>query len=190
MARVYDNTSRSLAAARTAESIVDATEALLGGGSLADLTLATIAQRAGVTVQTVMRHMGSRAGCLEAVYRRVEHRVQEQRGGAAPGDVDGALDGLLLHYESEGRLVLNLLAQEHTGPEAQDAVEQGRSFHRAWVERCFGPLLEAGDTVGVDALVAATDLYVWRLLRLDLGRSPEATRNVIERLVRAALEPS
>jgi hypothetical protein len=36
--------------------------------------------------------------------------------------------------------------------------------------------------------VAATDLYVWKLLRLDLGRSVASTEAVIARLVRATLE--
>jgi AcrR family transcriptional regulator len=194
--RPYDNTRRAADAARTADRIGDATEALMLAGPLRDVTLQAIAARAGVTVQTVLRHAGSRQGCLDAVADRVRARVHAQRGHTAPGDVDGALASLLDHYEAEGRLVLALLAQETDDPLARAAVEEGRAFHRAWVLRCFGPQLgtradgdlDRADPVRVDALVAATDLFVWKLLRLDLGRSPEAVRAVVERLVRAALE--
>jgi hypothetical protein len=46
-------------------------------------------------------------------------------------------------------------------------------------------LLPPGDHVGVDALIVATDLSVWRLLRHDLGRSREETAAVITRTVHA-----
>jgi hypothetical protein len=82
-------------------------------------------------------------------------------------------------------LILNLLSQEHTNELAARAAREGRDYHRAWVLRCFGPMLEPADTTAVDALVAATDLYVWKLLRLDLGRSAEETTAAILRMVRS-----
>ncbi|MDQ1248859.1 MAG: hypothetical protein QG597_3233 [Actinomycetota bacterium] len=191
MVRSYDMTSRSAAAERTFERIVDATESLVAGGPMSEVTLASIAEGAGVTVQTVLRHMGSRDGCIEAVGQRVGARVAQQRGHTAPGDAPAAVRELMAHYEAEGRLVLNLLAQEHSGDEvAGRAVVEGRAFHRAWVRRCFGPMMPVADRQTVDALVAATDIYLWKLLRLDLGRSSGATEAVIARLVGAVLEES
>lgn len=197
MTRPYDMTLRAQLAADTAERIIDAAEGLLADGPLPSVTLKAIATRADVTVQTVLRHMGSRDGCLEAVARRIAARVEEQRGRSQPGDVDAAITDLVAHYEAEGRLVLNLLAQESGAePLARRAAATGRAFHRAWVRRCFAPWLDAWDaeaeeiTVRTDALVAATDLYVWKLLRLDLGRSREATEAVVDRLVRNVLEGS
>ena len=85
--------------------------------------------------------------------------------------------------------MLNLLAQEANGdPLPRRASEEGRAYHRAWAVRCFGPWAGEPDPVRIDALVAATDLYVWKLLRLDLGRSREATERVVARLVRSVLE--
>lgn len=188
MPRTYDNSKRERAAARTRDAIAAGTEALLASGPASDLTLAAIAARAGVTVQTVLRHMGSREGCLLAAAERVAQRVQSQRGASEPGDLEGALEGLLSHYEADGALILNLLAQETSDPFAQEATARGRAFHRAWVERCFGPLWPSPPAQAqVDALVAATDLYVWKLLRLDLGRQAEETRAVMTRMVRATL---
>ena len=188
MTRSYDMTRRSRRAAQTAKRIVTAAEELLADGPPGDITLQAIAEGAGVTVQTVLRHFGSRDGCIEAVGERVRERIDEQRGGASPGDIDSALSELLNHYELEGRLVLNLIAHEEKESMIGKAVEKGRNYHRQWVERCFGPLLSAPTQQTIDALVAATDIYLWKLLRIDLGRSQKATRAVIERLVQAGLE--
>jgi AcrR family transcriptional regulator len=187
--RPYDMTRRARAAAETTERILNATEALLAAAPVADVTLQRIAEGAGVTVQTVLRHMGSREGCFAAVGERIAARVAAQRGHTEAGDVDAAIAGLVAHYEAEGRLVLNLLAQEAgADPIPRQAAEAGRAFHRAWVLRCFGPWASEPEPELIDALVAATDLYVWKLLRLDLGRSVASTAAVIARLVRATLE--
>lgn len=189
MTRTYDNTRRAQDAARTSARIAEATERLLAAGPFSTVTLQAIASGADVTVQTVLRHMGSREGCLLAVAERFQARVAAHRGQSEPGDVDGALAGLLAHYEADGRLVLHLLAAEVDDAFARDAAAQGRAYHRAWVERCFGPRLPATDRdAAVDALVAATDLYVWKLLRLDLGRSPAQVAATVRRLVDALLE--
>ena len=201
MPRTYDMTNRARAAAETTDRIVDTTERLLATTSLAEVTLQAIADGAGVTVQTVLRHMGSRDGCFESVAERVGRRIDAHRASSPPGDVDAAIAGLVQHYEADGRLILNLLAQE-TGQDdlARHAAREGRAYHRAWVQRCFGPLFPQAaaadepstepDPELVDALVAATDLYVWKLLRLDLKRSAAETRATLGRMVRALLEAS
>ena len=191
MARTYDNTKRARRAAETAAQIVTATEQLLASERLSDVSLQAIAERAGVTVQTVLRHMGSRAGCFEAARDRIAARVENQRGTTPVGDVDAAIADLVAHYEAEGRLVLNLLAQEETGEAlSRAAVAEGRAYHRAWVERCLAPRRSRPDVPLLDALVAATDIYVWKLLRLDLGRSAHEVEATIARLVRSTLEAS
>lgn len=191
MRRTYDNTRRAAAAAATTERIAAVTESLLVEGTVASVTLQAIADRSGVTVQTVLRHMGSREGCFAAVRERFLARVDAHRAHTPPGNIEAAIAGLLAHYEADGRLVLNLLAQVASEPLAQEAASAGRAYHRAWVERCFGPRLGVGDReLAIDTLFAATDLSVWKLLRLDLGRSPEATSAIVTRLVRAVLECS
>jgi len=190
MTRTYDMTRRARLAAETTDRIIETTEGLLATGPAGEVTLQAIADGAGVSVQTVLRHFGSRDGCIQAVRERVLARIDAQRGGTPPGDIDAALDGLMEHYEAEGRLVLNLLAQEGVDPTVHEAVARGRDYHRAWVERCFGPLLTLPDRQVVDALVAVTDIYVWKLLRLDLGRSKKDTLDVTRRLIHSILEAS
>ena len=180
MTRSYDMTQRNRLAAATADRILDATEARLSSGPLAELTLSAVADDAGVSVQTVLRHFGSRDGLMEETAKRVGERIERHRGRASPHDPDAALDLLLEHYEAEGPLILNLLAHETVEPVALHAVEEGRRFHRAWVDRVFGPTV---NDEALDALVAATDLYTWKLLRLDLKRTPAQVRRAMGALV-------
>lgn len=190
MPRTYDMTNRSRSAADTEHRILDATEALLRTAPVDSVTLQAIAETAGVAVQTVLRHTGSREGCLELVGQRVADRVRVQRESSPPGDVRGALIALMDHYEREGLLILSLLAQEPRGGFAAEAAARGRDYHRAWVEASLAIHVVRPSQSTVDALVAATDLYVWKLLRQDLHRSPEATLEAVARLVDAVLEAS
>ncbi len=80
---------------------------------------------------------------------------------------------LIAHYEKRGGMVLAMLADEND-PRARQMTDSGRLAHREWVESVFaGRLPEPGDARArlVDVLVVATDVYAWKLLRLDRGLS-------------------
>ena len=189
MTRTYAMGNRAAQASQTRDRITVATESLLSSVPLTNITLQAIAERAGVTVQTVLRHMGSRDGCFSAVGERVAGRVHAQLGDTEPGNVSNAISDLMAHYEAEGALVLNLLAQENgEDPLASEAVQTGRAYHRAWVERCFEPKLAHPDQTTIDALVATTDIYVWKLLRKDLRRSADDTKAVVIHMTQSLLE--
>ncbi|MDZ7765786.1 MAG: TetR/AcrR family transcriptional regulator [Melioribacteraceae bacterium] len=189
MARKYNMTERSKLAAQTTGSIISATERLLTNRSLNDINLKAIAKEAGTTVQTVLRHMNSREGCIEAVAKVVTERVAKQRESSEYDTIEKKISGLIRHYESEGKLVLNLLAQEQKGDSfASDLTRQGRTFHRNWVEQSYKKYLPVKEKDTIDALVAVTDIYTWKLLRLDLGRSRNATKRIITNSVKKLLE--
>ena len=152
-----------------------------------EITLVAIAERAGVSVRTVIRRFGSREGVIAACIEADAAGIQTERGQAPAGDVAGALDVLLVHYERDGDAVLRTLALEEKVPEARVIVQAGRAAHREWCARVFAPHLlpPADDAHGIrlDAFVAATDLYTWKLLRRDRGRSADETGQVIRALV-------
>ena len=187
--RPYRQTARAEAAAQTGRDILAAAVALWRERDLDAITLADIAGAAGVTVQTVLRRFGSKDGVIEACIEAGASGIPEARDRAPAGDVGGALDVLLAHYESDGDAVLRTLALEDRLPAARRIVEAGRRHHRAWCARVFGPALPAPEADGysarLDALVAATDLYVWKLLRRDLGRSADDTRRAMATLIDA-----
>ena len=189
MTRTYDMSTRSRKAAQTTETIIAATERLLTEKPLEEVSLNAIAGESGVTVQTVLRHMESREGCIVAVAERVSSRVQNQRGSSETGNITDAIEKLITHYEQEGKLVLNLLAQQHSGESfASNFTSEGRSYHRQWVERCFAPHITKNYSELIDTLVVATDIYTWKLLRLDLGRPLHTTKTIITNMVKKILE--
>ena len=82
-----------------------------------------------------------------------------------------------------------LLVEAERLPVLQGILETARAGHREWVTRCFdGALPPAPDPERerrLDLLFAATDFYVWKLLRRDLGRSPEAVHDHVRATVAA-----
>jgi len=188
MARRYAMTARAESVARTRDRILDTTIALHLERPIADISLDLVAEGAGVSVQTVLRHFGNRAGLFEAALERGAKEIGRERE-AAPGDVEGALRVLIDHYEQRGDGVLLFLKQEADEPHAKRIVVNGRRTHRAWVARVFDRVLaERRDDELLDLLVVATDVYCWKLLRRDRGLSRRLTEQRMRRLVDAVLE--
>lgn len=173
--RRYDGRLRAERARESAERILEVAERAFATEHFDRVTLASVAQAAGVTVTTLQRKYGDKSGLFAAVAARGRARIVAQRGAPPKDDVRAALTQLVDHYESEGRLVWHLVRQEREVPTLAKVTREGRKTHRAWVESVFaGALarLEGDDRRRrVDALVAATDLFVWKLLRIDVGRS-------------------
>lgn len=187
MARRYEMTARAESVARTRDRILDATIALHMERPIADIGLDVVAERAGVSVQSVLRHFGNRAGLLEAAVERGAVQIGQERE-TPPGDVANALRVLVDHYEKRGDGVLLFLQQETTEPHAKRIVREGRRLHRAWVTRVFHDALAEHDDALLDLLVVATDVYCWKLLRRDRGLSRRVTEQRMRRLVDAVLE--
>lgn len=187
--RSYRMSARAEATAETGRKIIAAVTELWREKSLDDITLQEVADRAGVTVQTVFRRFGSKEGLVEAAIASGETGVSDSQHDLPVGDIEQALDYILAHYERDGAAVLRTLALEDKLPAAKRLAEHGRQVHRDWCARTFAPYLPAvdGDTypVRLDAFVAATDLYLWKLIRRDLGRTTEQTRQAISTLLRA-----
>jgi len=159
---------------------------------LEDLTLEDVAVRAGVTVQTVLRRYGSKAGLIQAAGESLYQQVSSQRNQAPAGDITGAVANLMDHYEAVGDLTIRTLAQEQRHEALYSFAERGRALHRAWVETAFSPLLNglsAGERVDMLAkLVVVTDLYVWKLLRRDMGFEREQTERYVAEMVSAVIK--
>lgn len=188
--RSYSMTTRSSSAAATQERIVRAVLELSMEKFTVDIVLADVAARAGVSVQTILRHFGSRDGLFDATATFATAEVVAER--TAPiGDVLEAVRVIVDHYEARGDWVLTLLGQEGTDERIRGITSAGKDVHRGWVETTFAPYLSrqgsAARSQTVDLLVVATDVYAWKLLRRDAGRSRADTEHRIVRLVQAIL---
>jgi AcrR family transcriptional regulator len=155
-----------------------------------EIVLSDVAERAGVSVQTVLRHFGSRDGLFDAAAAFARAEVVEQRAAPA-GDVDACVRVLLDHYERHGELTLRMLAQELWDERVRRIVEQGRQLHRQWVLEVFAPQLgerppDAREAL-TDLLVVATDVYTWALLHRDRGLDRARTEHRIGSMIAALL---
>jgi AcrR family transcriptional regulator len=175
--------ARAETAELTRSRILGAATELISERFLDDISLEDIADRAGVSVRTVIRRFGSRSSLIKAGVDEANMLSSSRLDGTAPGDVGDAVDSLFDDYESWGDPLLMLLAQEQRHDELRPLLEAGRVMHGQWVRRVFCPR----DEIHAAQLVAVTDVYVWKLLRRDIGLSPEAVRraikDMIERLV-------
>jgi AcrR family transcriptional regulator len=184
--RPYRMVARAASAARTGEQIVDATVEMFFEEPVRSLSLDEVADRAGVTVQTVIRRFGGREGLLAAAAERETGRVLKERD-VAPGDVEGAVRVLIEHYERTGDRVLRMLAEESRSQALREIVDRGRQLHRDWCAEVFAPAL-AGLSAPERArrlaqLVAVCDVYTWMLLRRQSGLSRNQTALALRELL-------
>jgi AcrR family transcriptional regulator len=186
--RTYTMTARARAVEETRARILDACVALHGERPVTEIGLDDIAARAAVSVQTVLRHFGSRAGLEEASFERAQRAVADERRTPV-GDVAAAVQVIVEHYERRGDMALLMLAQESHQDLMARITRQGKAMHRAWVVEVFAPFLAAADDPEAltDLLVVATDVYAWKLLRRDRGLSRERTESRMRRLVEGLL---
>jgi AcrR family transcriptional regulator len=185
--RKYEMSARADAAQATGERIVDAALDVFWDRPTHQISLEEVARRAGVTKQTVLRRFGSKDGLMAAAGERALAGVRAERDDVAPGDVTHAVRVLVGHYERTGDGVLRMLAEEIGNPGLHDIADRGRSYHAAWCESVFGPLLDglrrADRARRLAALIAICDVYTWKLLRRDRGLSRAQTELALRELL-------
>jgi AcrR family transcriptional regulator len=189
--RTYTMQARAEAAAATRARILDAAADAMRRQFRPDVRLDAVAAAAGVSVQTVLRVFGSRHQLLDEVAQIAVGDVAAEFAGVPAGDRAGTVHAYVNHYEKVGDLVVRNI-QDESDPDIRAFVERGRSAHRAGCEALFASDLEAVPPdlrrSTVDALVVALDVYTWKLLRRDIGRSRTDTETTILSLVTAILE--
>lgn len=185
--RPYRMQARARSTEATREAILDAVEEAFEELFYDEITLDTIADRAGVSVQTIIRHFGSKDGLYAASMLHVGNKMSADRGLVPVGNVKEIVDDLVDHYEKYGNRVLRLLAQEDRVPALHQVAEIGRVFHAQWCAEAFSPGLEglrgAKRERRLTQFVTCTDIYVWKLLRLDRELSLKETKLAMRELI-------
>lgn len=185
--RVYRMSLRAASAAQTEHDIFNATATLWNEMPLNEITLDLVAERAGVSVRTVIRRYGSKESLFEACIQNRVANTEMQRDNAITGDIESAIDSLLSDYEAYGDAMIKTQSSEEQLPEARKIVQAGRRYHREWCARVFAPFLpgkaDPDYKLALSAFYAATDIYHWKLLRQDLRHSRKDTRAIFVRLV-------
>src|SRR5580693_2455933 len=167
--RPYRMRARARAAQATAQAIIAAARALFAERPYDQVSLPVIAERAGVTVQTVLRRFGSKEELFAAAAEERSGQIRADREAAPPGDVTH----LVAHYERWGDKQAYLLAQETRVEAIRAITDAGRQYHHDWVTRAYGPALAtlppATRRRKLAQLTAVTDLATWRLLHHELS---------------------
>ena len=171
----------------TRRRILGAAVTLLRNRFRSEIRLEDVAVGAEVTVQTIINVFGGRADLLDEAFAELVRKMREQRLRPEPGDLEAAVAALVVHYEQFGDLVVRNLAEQADA----ELIETGRAGHRQWVQRQFSAEIERQGSSRrrslIDELVCVCDVYTWKLLRRDLGRSRPATERTILSMVSAIL---
>ncbi|HEY5320014.1 MAG TPA: TetR/AcrR family transcriptional regulator [Galbitalea sp.] len=162
--------NRSIAVAQTKDRILRAVVELATEKLSIEIVLDEVAARSGVTVQTILRHFGTKDALFTAAVGFGSSEVEAER--LAPvGDVAEAVRVIVDHYELRGDWVMALLGQEASDERIRGVTESGRQLHRDWVATVFEPQLsccaERQHPIVLNLLVVATDVYTWKILRRD-----------------------
>jgi AcrR family transcriptional regulator len=175
--RPYRMGARAKAAAATAERLLQAAWEQFASRPYEDVRLTDVATAAGVSAQTLHLRFGSKEELFAAAFAHWGLAEVSAREEAPVDDPAAAITNLFDHYEHHGAAILRMLSQEERIPAVAEMTEAGRAYHRAWSAKTFAPLL-AGLRGGrraarTAAILAATDVSVWKVLRLDTGLSRE-----------------
>lgn len=182
--RSYKQVARAEAQQRTREALLDAAaDEFFAGGTLAPLEV--LASKVKVTKQTLLRHFGSKEGLFQQALQRSASEVLDQRWSTPVGDVEGAVENLLEHYEEWGERGMRLEAWQISPTPFARLARMGRRIHSEWVDYAFEPWLSAREEHARERLrgqlIAICDVQVWWVLThyLELERA-EVKASLVE----------
>jgi AcrR family transcriptional regulator len=188
--RTYTKVARAEAEQQTRAALIAAADEAFLSGPWERVSLESIAQSAGVTKQTLLRHFGSKDGLLEQTLRLAIPQVEKQRLSAPTDDIPGAVDNLLDHYEQRGGRAMRSTNLDLGGPLAELA-QISRQFHYDWIDHAFGrwlaPVPSAERARLRAALIAICDVQSWSILAHDLGLSRAEVRATLILCIRRLL---
>ncbi|HET8588834.1 MAG TPA: TetR/AcrR family transcriptional regulator [Nakamurella sp.] len=185
--RPYRQRARARAADERTERIMRAADELFREVPFEQLTLAAVAERAGVGLQTLIRRVGTKDGLVRAAMQHGAPQLQRFRGQIPPPDPERVAAIVCEQYEQMGETIDRMIRQEDSSPALKEAVAAGRASHADWVQRTFAPVLAerpADDRKGLRArLIAVTGVEVYLVIRRDCGLDPDHARRAVTALL-------
>jgi AcrR family transcriptional regulator len=186
--RPYRMTTRAQAAAATAERLLAAAWRHFATRPYEEVLLREIATEANVTAQTLHARFGSKELLFTAAYAWFAQQEMLERPAAPTTDVARTITQLYDRYETHGSAILRMLSQEQRIPTIRQMTDAGRAYHRHWTGVTFAPLLRGvrgqARERHLTAIVVATDLLVWKLLRLDMELQRQQAEQVVVEMIR------
>lgn len=184
-------TSRADAVATTRAMMLAAARDLFLAQAFEDVTLAAIAEAAGVSHQTVLNHFESKEGVAVAVAEALQADKLTTRTPARLGDPLAAVRALVGDYEVTGDADVRWASSAERLGGLAPLLDEARAFHQAWLGEVFAgqlPRTPAARRRALLALHAATDACTWKLLQRDLRLERAEVERIMADLVAGALE--
>lgn len=177
-------TSRAADAERTGDRIVDAMLERFTVLEYANIRLEDVAADAGVTVQTVIRRFGSKAGLMLTTVQRELGAIMANRAAIAGASPRETVEALAQHYEKYGRLILKVYSEASVVEGLPEVAKAGREYHVGWCRSAFAghlqPLADAQrEERRMAEIIAVCDSRTWYILRVDCGLSIDQTTAAI-----------
>jgi AcrR family transcriptional regulator len=181
-ARSYRQGRRAQDAQARTEAILEAAVELYKERPFEQITLADVAEKAGVGLQTLIRRVQTKDGLIRAANAWTAERIGGARGEPESSDPAAVAAALERQYEAWGALIARGLRDEELSPALAEGAEAGRAAHAAWIDAAFarqidGPRMRA-------QLIAACGVELWLVLRHDVGLSADETRDTVADLIR------
>lgn len=190
----YNNENRRRKAENTKRGIIKAFGRLWTKYSLKEITLEMVANEAGVTTRTVLRKFGSKETLMAESLSTDPLEISEERNNAKIGDIDDILTILLSNYENIGEAAIRTIYLEPELEMAREIGIKGRAIHKAWCMKVFAPYLpdiKSPDyEIQLTSFIAATEIYLWKLMRKDLKLSKKKTFSVFKNMVEGLIHKS
>jgi AcrR family transcriptional regulator len=185
--RNYNMELRATKAAHTEKRILEAAQELWLELPYHEITLEKVAERACVTVRTILRKFESKEGLFVAGIEQAESISILSRNEDPSKPISETLKSLIDEYEQMGDASIRTIMSSESVPIAEKILEKARIIHKTWCENIFAAYLpkkkSANYSVRLHSFVAATEFYLWKLLRRDIGLSQEETLNVFDNMI-------
>jgi len=185
--RPYRQGRRAEAAEARTEAILEAALALFEAKPFDQITLAEVAERAGVGLQTVIRRVQTKDGLVHALNGWAVERIGEARGEPHSADPEIVTLALERQYERYGTVIDRTIRQEELSPALAEGARGGRRAHAAWVEAAFADAIAARGPLLRAQLIALCGVELWLVLRRDAGLGAGETREAVADLIRGVL---
>ena len=176
MARAYNMAARAEAVEARRQGILEAAYELFVTVPHDELTLEAVAERAGVSIKTVVRQFQTKDELLVACLRSGS-QIEEGRREVAPGDVPGVVAVLARRYDELVDIVPRMIALQDRIETIAAAMAGAIESHKGWLAHVFAPWLPPAGPVRkrrIMALYGATEIHVWWMWRRRLGLGPKA----------------
>jgi AcrR family transcriptional regulator len=187
-ARPYQSELRAEQAEETRRRILDAALRVMVTG-LASLSVPAVAREAGVSVPTVYRHFGTKAGLLAAMYPHAARRAGLDRipDPSSAGDVKGVVRALIERLDALDDVSRAAFASP-IADEVRHATMPSRFARLRRLGESIEPPLSSADLDRITrllvVLISQSSLRTWRD---HLGVSADQAADDVDWILRAAI---